>query len=170
VDNLPAPRMGSTAASGWEAPLNYNGTNFIYKINHHMRITGLQVDCAFAVITPIQGFAEVLVFGTLSDAKPDIPLVNNPQGFPVMAGEAGTFSDGAAIPYAPGFHSGIVAKGGLFRFIMKEWMPGSSNKTIFVPLNLEAIPGDWITLHADHMGAGPVDFEIQTVMTYELMD
>lgn len=156
-----------TASIGFETPgMKNNGRDFYFPVIQAMTLNGIQVDCSYAAYPePKAGFSEMFVCGYLLDGPPVFGV--GPEGFfqtlpaPGFGARSHYPSDGNV-----DFRGGNVSKGGLFSFIMKEFMPRGTDKTCYIPLELAAIPGNHLMFHADHWGAGPVDFEFQAILNY----
>jgi len=158
--------MLSTLIGFEAAALKNNGINYYFMVNHEMTIKGLQIDCSFAPLSPdVTGFAEIFAYGFLLEKEPQFPPGGKESFFTVPNDPA--FLNGKVFPpKGIAFKGGGVYRGGLFGMILKEWMPRGCNKICCNKLGLKASIGNWIVFHADHMGAGPVDFELQAVLTY----
>jgi hypothetical protein len=149
---------------GFETPgMQNDGRNFYMRVAEPMTLAGIEVDCAMAPLGGPTGFAEMFVFGVLLDKAP--VFVPGASGFINIPAAPG-FDTITHYPPGVDFRGGNVSKGGLFGFILKEEMPRGCSKTCYVPLGLTAIAGNYILIHADHWGAGPMDFELQATMTY----
>lgn len=162
---LPVP-----TSMGWEASnLNNNGCSIYFEFTTTVTITGIQVTVAAAPGSSITtGFAEILAYAFLSG--PGLTSANftaptyqlNTTASNIMSAN-GTFVTAGGITTA----GGGSAQDCLFIANLKEWMDTSAPPcqlqfTEYVPINSVVVTsGDFIVLHIDHGGQGPLDCEMQ---------
>ena len=163
---------------GWEAAnLLNDGANGFVQVANQIVLNALQGNVSIAFpsarsgyfgANTQSGFSEVLATGYIASDKPTFgggaseyfygPVV--PNGDFVNASglnAAGVKIAGSAAP----------TPGGLFSSILKTNAPDAASVPISISGLSVVIPaGSWIVLHADHMGVGPCDFEIQLTMFY----
>jgi len=155
----------NSASIGFETPgMQNNGRNFFFRVAEAMTLDGLQIDCAMAPLPNITGFAEMFVCGYLLKAAPVFSA--GPEGF-FSTAQSPDFDSLAHQPQGIDFRGGNVSDGGMFSFILKEWMPKGASNSVYMPLGLTASPGNYILFHRLRNTWHAIDFELQAVLFYE---
>ncbi len=175
------PHQEGAAGSALVASLGFevanilnNGADVYFPVAKKMQLLGVTADIAASIAAAGPGgFGEVLCRGAIT--RQAAPKFGNGAAFPTLTASSdfGTVQpvnpNGLTIVYDPN-----LAQDQFLSVILKTWIPpdGSGSATyrnVTTAPNLALNAGDYLLFHMDHVGAVPIDVEMQVVLSYELL-
>jgi hypothetical protein len=157
-----------SAGFGWEIPeINNTGADISFRVERAITLLSASIDAAMSLTSPFPNpaFTEVLCLASISRGGP-----------PTINGNAGYFDEVSSPTFAPAqlFHGDIfhgnqsMLQDRFYSVILKAFAPyeGSSSRHVTVNPNLAVDAGDYLIFHMDHAGYGPMNCEMQVVLSY----
>jgi hypothetical protein len=160
----------ASAGFGWEiGNLDNNGADIYVQIPRALTLDYLDLDVAFMVTAPSEGFAEVLFTLGLTSTAPTFSAP--PQVYQSLPADPDFGTGEIDNPEGVGTVGGGQPGGGdLVNVILKAWVPADGTaaqdqRHVTLPLSVRAPAGSYLTCHMDHAGV-TVNCEMQLALGY----